>query len=63
MKLCDIFKFYSELGGGLKTSHQEKMGHLATRPQYEYILLKTGPAHTSLRCLSKGALTFSQRET
>ncbi|MBI5491277.1 MAG: glycosyltransferase [Deltaproteobacteria bacterium] len=43
MKVCDISSFYSDLGGGVRTYHHQKLAWFARHPEHEYVMIVAGP--------------------
>lgn len=42
MKFCDISSFYSDLGGGVRTYHLQKLAYFERHPEHKYVMIIAG---------------------
>ncbi|MBI5500214.1 MAG: glycosyltransferase [Deltaproteobacteria bacterium] len=49
MKVCDISSFYSDVGGGVRTYHLQKLAWFARHPEHEYVMIVAGPDNVPAR--------------
>lgn len=43
MKFCDISSFYSDLGGGVRTYHLQKLAYFERNTEHDYVMIIAGP--------------------